>query len=99
MSNTEETTLSKTELITEILKSTGHHRSLHPHIVEKINQALDKYDAHHKREVLLEQFKKDRQYLLKRQKYWNGPSGNKPSIALEIHRIIRYVVNNINEVI
>lgn len=34
---------TRTDLITNILKHTGHHRSTHPVIVDNLNKAIDKY--------------------------------------------------------
>lgn len=36
--------MNRTELVTEILKLTGHKRSLHPKVHFGINRLLDKYD-------------------------------------------------------
>ena len=36
--------MNRTELVTEILKLTGHHRSLHPDVNFGIQRLLDKYE-------------------------------------------------------
>ena len=43
--------MNRTELVTEILKLTGHHRSLHPDVNFGIQRLLDKYEDSLKKNV------------------------------------------------
>lgn len=56
--------MNRTELVTEILKLTGHKRSLHPDVNFGIQRLLDKYDkglksGHHETIVMCENFYND----------------------------------------